>query len=56
MIIHAPSQLFFHNFSLMNLGFVILEYGHDVSSYGCLKNESIHTSSINVKKNKMLDT
>jgi len=27
-ILHAPSQLFFHNLSLMNLGFFILEYGH----------------------------
>jgi len=25
--------LFFHNLSLMNLDIVILEYGHDVSSY-----------------------
>jgi len=33
MIIHAPSQPFFHNLSLMNLDIAILEYGHDVSSY-----------------------
>jgi len=33
MIIHAPTQPFFHNLSLMNLNSVILEYSHDVSSY-----------------------
>jgi len=33
MILHAPSQPFFHNLSLRNLDIVILEYGHDVSSY-----------------------
>jgi len=31
MILHAPSQQFFHNLSLMNLHIVILEYGHDSS-------------------------
>jgi len=32
MILYAPFQPFFH-LSLMNLDIVILEYGHDVSSY-----------------------
>jgi len=33
MILHAPSQPFFHNLSLVNPDIVILEHGHDVSSY-----------------------
>jgi len=33
IILHTPSQLFFHSLSLMNLDIVILEYVHDVSSY-----------------------
>jgi len=31
--LQAPSPLFFYNLNLVNLGFVILEYGHDVSFY-----------------------
>jgi len=33
MIIHALSQTFFDSLSLMNLDIIILEYGHDMSSY-----------------------
>jgi len=33
MILHAPSQPFFHYLDLMNLDIVIMEYGHNVSSY-----------------------
>jgi len=30
---------FFHSLRLMNLVIAILEYGHDVASYGYLSNE-----------------
>jgi len=42
MILHAPSQPFFHNLSLMNLDIVSLEYGHDGSSY--MKVYTLHQS------------
>jgi len=45
----CPSQPFLHNLSLMNLDIIILEYGHDVS-YGCLRNEKLHTPSVKVRK------
>jgi len=48
-VLHAPSQPFFYNLSLMNLDFVILEYGHDVSSY-MLRNEKLHIQHITIYK------
>jgi len=43
---------FFHSLRLMNLDIVILEYGHDMSSYGYLRNEKLHmcTPSITVRR------
>jgi len=39
----CSSQPLLHNLSLMNLDFVILEYGHDVSSYMVVKLKSTHS-------------
>jgi len=50
MILHSPSQEFFHKLSLMNLDIVILEYGHDAFLHGCLRNEKLHTPSIKVRQ------
>jgi len=43
ILLPAPSQPFFHNLILMNLGFDILEYGHYVSSYMVLKEMKSYT-------------
>jgi len=48
MILHSPSQPFFHNLSLMNLDIRDSEYGHDAFLHGCLRNEKLHTPSIKV--------
>jgi len=45
MILHAPSQLFFYNLSLMKFGFVNMAM---MSSFlhGWLRNEKLHNPSI----------
>jgi len=43
IILHVPSQPFFHILSLMNLDIVILGYGHYLSSYVVVKELKSYT-------------